>query len=465
MNNVSIIFGAPGCGKTTELMNILEKELKVNEPDRIAYVSFTKKGSYEGRNRAMDLFNYTHADLPFFRTLHSIAFRAGEYSKYDLISKKDYKQFSDAMGMKFTGYYTEEFYHNDDRYLFYNFLNRSNPKMAEHLLDDINIKTLKLVTHNYKRFKEHVGIFDFTDIIQEFILRDTPLNVDIAIIDEAQDLTTLQWKMCEVAFRNCKKIYIAGDDDQAIYEWSGADINYFLGIKGKKIILHQSYRMRKNILEHAMKVSARISNRVDKNFKPVDDGGTVHYHNTLEELEISNNNESYYLLSRNNWFLTEYKDYLLKKSLIFNFKGKASYLEKEIKAINTYEQYRKTGKIDERSMMSLRLYLKDNANIKHPWYESLNFDRELIAYYRDLIKNKVKLEKSKIDISTIHGVKGGEADNVIIMMDFTRAVKTNFERNTDSELRCLYVGLTRAKNNLHIIHSTTKNGYDNYIEV
>ncbi len=464
MNNVTTIFGAPGCGKTTELMNILEKELAQHDPDKIAYVSFTKKGSYEGRDRAMELFSYKEKDLPYFRTLHSIAFREGKYSKYDLISKKDYKQFSDAMGMKFTGYYTEEFYHNDDRYLFYDFLSRSNKEMATHLLDSMNIKTLKLVVHNYRRYKLHTNIFDFTDIIQEFIKADKPLDVEVAIIDEAQDLTTLQWQMCEVAFRNCKKVYIAGDDDQAIYEWTGADIKYFLNIKSERIILHQSYRMRKDILEYAKTISAHIKNRVDKDFKPVDDGGMVYHHNTLDELTIKPD-ETYYFLSRNNWFLSLYKTYLLKQSEIFNLKGKLSYSEKEIKAINTYEHYRQTKKINDQLMMSLRPHLKENANIAHPWYESLNFDREQIAYYRDLIKNKVKLEKPKIDISTIHGVKGGEADNVIIMMDFTKAVKVNFEKNPDSELRCLYVGLTRAKNNLHIIHSTSKNGYDNYIEV
>ncbi len=464
MNNVTTMFGAPGCGKTHELMSILEEELQQNDPDRIAYVSFTKKGSYEGRDRAMELFNYKKSDLPYFRTLHSIAFKEGNYSKYDLISKKDYREFSIAMDMKFTGYYTEEFYHNDDRYLFYDFLSRSNPKMAVNLLDDLNTRTLKLVVHNYGRYKAQTGIFDFTDTIQKFVINDQPLNVDIAIIDEAQDLTTLQWQMCEVAFRDCKKIYIAGDDDQAIYEWTGADIKYFLNLKGERRILHQSYRMRKNILDHAKKISAHISNRVDKDFKPVDDGGEVYYHNTLDEIEVRPD-ESYYFLSRNNWFLTMYKNYMFKKSLIFNMKGERSYVEKEIKAINIYERYRKSGTIDDESMMSLRMHLKENANIKHPWYESLNFDLEKIAYYRDLIKNKIKLGEPNIDISTIHGVKGGEADNVVIMMDFTRAVKKSFDKNADSELRCLYVGLTRAKNNLHIIHSITKNGYDNYIEV
>src|SRR4030042_6827906 len=125
MNDVKIIFGAPGCGKTTRLMEILEVELGRNDPAQVAFVSFTRKGTYEGAERAKTKFKLRDADLPYFRTLHSIAFRAMKLSKYDMISRTDYKAFSDAMGMKFVGYYTEEFYNNDDKYLFLHFLKRN----------------------------------------------------------------------------------------------------------------------------------------------------------------------------------------------------------------------------------------------------------------------------------------------------------------------------------------------------
>ncbi len=108
-----VVFGAPGCGKTTYLLDILERELKLVNPDEIAFVSFTRKGSYEGKRRALDKFGFSDGDLPYFRTLHSIAFRANGCSKYDMISKADYKEFSVACDMKFTGYYTEEFYHTN----------------------------------------------------------------------------------------------------------------------------------------------------------------------------------------------------------------------------------------------------------------------------------------------------------------------------------------------------------------
>ena len=69
----------------------------------------------------------------------------------------------------------------------------------------------------------------------------------------------------------------------------------------------------------------------------------------------------------------------------------------------------------------------------------------------------------KITVSTIHGVKGGEADEVVMRLDITKAVKESIETNPNSEYRCLYVAFTRAKQNLHIIFSSTKNGYDTYL--
>ena len=72
-------------------MEILDSELKENAPDKIAFVSFTKKGAYEGRDRAMEKFGHAANDLPYFRTLHSIAFTAGNFSRYDIISMKDYR--------------------------------------------------------------------------------------------------------------------------------------------------------------------------------------------------------------------------------------------------------------------------------------------------------------------------------------------------------------------------------------
>jgi superfamily I DNA/RNA helicase len=463
LNNLKIIFGAPGCGKTRYLMDVLEKELKENDPNKIAFVSFTRKGTYEGLNRAMVKFNYKEEDLPYFRTLHSIAFRQGNFSKYDIISKKDYKQFSESMDMNFLGYYTEEFYNNDDKYLFMQILERNNKEMFEKYLPQINQTILENVKYNYNRFKEYANVVDFTDIVERFIIVNKSLPVDIAIIDEAQDLTTLQWQMANTAFRHCKKVYIAGDDDQAIYEWSGADIGHFLSLQGERTILNQSYRLQKEILEFSKNISRNIETRVDKEFNPIDDKGKIFFYNSIDDLEIKEK-ETYYFLSRNNYFLYYFREFLRKKVKIFTEKDKLSYNKQEISAINIFEKMRKEN-LGEMELAKIKQYLNPNIDLRLPWYDNLNLENDTIAYYKDLIKEKTDLNNRDIVINTIHGVKGGEADNVVLLLDFTKAVKENYENNPDSELRCLYVACTRAKKNLHIIHSQTKNGYDYYLRM
>ena len=53
----TIVLGPPGTGKTTTLLNEVDKYLKQTDPDKIGYFSFTQKAAYEARDRAMSNFN------------------------------------------------------------------------------------------------------------------------------------------------------------------------------------------------------------------------------------------------------------------------------------------------------------------------------------------------------------------------------------------------------------------------
>ena len=458
-----IIFGAPGCGKTTYLMDVLEKELETYMPQRVAFVSFTKKGANEGLNRAMEKFNLDEKDFHYFRTLHSICFKELHTSTYDMLGRGDYRLFSKAMNMNFVGYYTEDFYHNDDQYLYLYFLKQNNYEMYKQIRDtlDVDIRKLKHVALNYNTYKEQFKKVDFNDLLVHTLKQKLELDIDVAFIDEAQDMTSLQWEVCQQLFKKAKKVYIAGDDDQSLFEWSGSDVNYFLSIEGKRTILKKTWRLKRNILNFSKDISSMIEHRVKKDVEPVSEGGSIHYYNTLGDFEF-NDNESYYCLSRNNVYLKRFVSELKKQARVFTVKGKPSVNKDILFAINHYDAYRKDElalKDKVRVEKHVRKDITSNHLKNYRWFEALELKADDSFYYRQLIKNKVDLTDNKITVSTIHGSKGGEADNVVLLLDVTKTVGKHVYEGTDSELRTLYVACTRAKQKLHFIHSNSKYTY------
>ncbi len=457
--NVKIIFGPPGTGKTTYLLDVLEKELRLVPPEEIAYVSFTKEGSYQGRDRAVEKFGYEKQSFPYFRTLHSLAFAQLKMSRSQVIDKRYYKMFSEKMGMKFTGYYTEDMRHNDDRYLFFNILHRNNPRAASQYLFGLDTERLRLVSKNYRTFKSHYSIFDFTDMIELFIKDRHSVPVKVAIIDEAQDLTTLQWRMVWTAFRNCEKAYIAGDDDQAIYEWSGADVNYFLNISGEIEILRRSFRLPENIVDFVNRITGCILQRITKEYHGLKQHGTITRIMDIRELSIDDENETWMFLSRNHVFLKDVVQHIRNLGLVYSYNGVISAGPRNMDMIHLFEKVRQKGEMDIHDEIKLRPYLKRRIDLTKPWYYNFNWKEDELVYYRDLVRTKANLSKCNIRINTIHSVKGAEADNVVLLMDITRQIKNNFNRNADSEYRVLYVGCTRVKRNLFMVESHSKYEY------
>jgi len=455
---VKVVFGPPGTGKTHRLMDILEEELKDYEPEEIAYVSFTREGAYQGRDRAVEAYGMKTSRFPYFRTLHSMAFRALDLNRRDVLGKKEYREFSEKMGMQFTGYYTEDLRHDDDLYLFFIDLHKNNPVTAAQYLSLLEIDKLGFVKNNYIRYKAARNKIDYTDMILKFVEVNKSVPVKVAFIDEAQDLTTLQWRMVWTAFRDCDKVYIAGDDDQAIYQWSGADVEYFLSINAEIEILRHSWRVPNNLLYLPRSISGLISKRVEKKYDGVESSGTLMYVNTYEEVPIGQDG-TWLVLSRNNCFLKEVEAHLRDLGLVYYRKGKLSIDKSKVDAINLFEKLRKTRMITEANDQRIRHQLKLVVNLGQPWYDNMNWPMEEVAYYRDVISHKTHLNECNIKIGTIHSAKGDEADNVLILSDITKAVKTNLDLNPDSEHRCFYVGVTRAKKNLYIVTQQTKHAY------
>ena len=66
---------------------------------------------------------------------------------------------------------------------------------------------------------------------------------ELLIIDEAQDLSDLQWKLVNRLVAKAKQVVVAGDDDQAIMVPFGASAHAFLKFAGELNVLKQSWRV------------------------------------------------------------------------------------------------------------------------------------------------------------------------------------------------------------------------------
>ena len=487
--NVTKVFGPPGSGKTTFLLNVVETELDgKTSPVQMGYFAFTKKAATEARDRAIQKFPNLNpdSDFPWFRTLHSLAYRCLGISTKDMMSPEHYREFAQEAGIELaveTG--EEEFAVRVD-----------NP-----ILNEINIariKGLDLHTHYnksamtiewfhfeyveraYRQYKEVRSLLDFTDLLEQVLnFPDRLPRLDVLIIDEAQDLSLLQWRLVEQLALRAQRCFLAGDDDQAVYTWAGADVNSFLHFPGDVKILDQSYRVPARIHALANRVVTRIRNRQPKVWKAREEDGSISYYNDYQQVDISKGN--WLILASANYMLTDMYDWIKGQGLLFERYGQRSVSESILVAVLGWEKLRKGGEVPFHVVKGIYKYL-DGAHVKHGhkmlrtadqaamytlallqekhgllctdiWHKALTkISEDRRDYLVSLLRRNTKLTGHvPIKLSTIHGAKGGEADNVLLMGDLSTKFAKEYSKNSDDINRLLYVGITRAKQTLHFV--------------
>ena len=84
---------------------------------------------------------------------------------------------------------------------------------------DTDWNTVAYIAEALKNYKEEFNMYDFTDMLKLFVENgDTCCpNFAVTFLDEAQDLSPLQWDLAHLLDRKSERMYCAGDDDQAIY--------------------------------------------------------------------------------------------------------------------------------------------------------------------------------------------------------------------------------------------------------
>ena len=489
----TIILGPPGTGKTTTLLNLVDQFLQQGiRPKQIGYFSFTKKAAKEAASRAAEKFNLDpDTDLENFRTLHSLAFSELGMTKEKMMKPEDYKEFGQKCGLPIkTAKYSEEdgTFNSDNEYL--TIINTARVKRMDLLeyydsrknIIDIERSTLFLLSEQLQKFKKEKGLKDFTDLLEDYIALKKNPNFKVLFIDEAQDLSLIQWEMVRTLWTNAEKTYIAGDDDQAIFKWAGADVDHFIALKEEVDnikTLDQSYRIPGGpIHELSQKIISKVQNRFDKQYKPREEIGILKRYSDITQVNMKEG--EWLVLSSANYFLDDAKDLCELQGWYYQCKGINSVSLKLLLALNNWEHWRKGSQLNTIEIKNIYEYLGSNvvdgfrkgktlhSDAKYKlkecqdqhglstdkvWYDSFEgLDNITENYIRNMRANGEMINKNpRIKMSTIHGAKGGEADKVLLLQDITGAAIETFSHDPDELHRLFYTGATRAKRELHIV--------------
>ena len=489
------IYGPPGTGKTTRLINYVKTFYKLGTPlDKIGYFAFTTKAANEAIDRMLNAYpRLQRKNLKHFRTLHSLAFNRLGMKKSEVMQDEHYMDIGRKLGIEVTiysdGRETTGFVDSDSEY--FNLINAArikgisieeeyNTGMYSYELEKNLLHILNAELDNYKTsFK----LRDFTDMIEQFNVSELCPKYDIVFIDEAQDLSPVQWKMVDIIRENSKYVILAGDDDQAIYGWAGADVKKFQQEPAKKdIILPQSHRVPQTVQRIANKILERIPDerRIKKNWKAKTKKGTVNYITSIEDAPLDQGD--WLILARTNDRLDKIKPILKDMGIYFQVKGRKSYKTSLFRSILNYTRW-----ADKKHKLSLteirdifdcipsrkftekeeRLYdLKEfGFSNTERWFDVFTVDPEECLYIREMLRHKEELSNdARVKLSTIHSAKGGEATNVLLILDNTKTIREAADKSLekeDEEHRVWYVGVTRTSQNLYIMTAKKEaKGYD-----
>jgi len=501
MTKELLYYGPPGTGKTQNISNLIRGCIEEGiPPERIACVSFTRKAASESRERVCKDWGLTEDMLPYFQTLHSMAFHSGGYKRSDVISKKDLEEIGYEVGLSFSARdggdtdFDMLGISDGDTYLNLHHLARSKRRDLEEIYSeasnyDLNWSVLQRLIISYENFKSVRGKIDFTDMIEEFVKRDEPLDIDALFVDEAQDLSTLQWNMISVLRRTPRIQIFTGDDDQAIMGFQGADVHAFQNCTPNKEVLTQSYRVPQEPYGIAQDIVRRIEGRAPKVWYPTKHSGSVRWHNSIYDVPLEEG--EWCLLARTNKIASHYANQLREEGWVYSRFGHPSIPPKMYDAILSWENWTEGHPLGVDQIKNIYNYM--NANVGYlkgygprsktflnreegvmfsmdqahselglcitegRWHEVLGkIDDETRHYVLNALRRGDNVKHPRIKISTIHSMKGGECDNIIVIPDLSPAAYREYRKTPETEHRVFYVAVTRAKKALHLLEPFTE---------
>lgn len=501
-----LLLGPPGCGKTHRLIQEVQAELaRGTRPDEIGFVSFTRKAVEEARDRTCRQFNLTPKDLPYYKTLHALGMRMLGLMASQLMSSSDWKDFGKSLGLDIKG--VDDRSAKDgllvaqsvggDKYV--SILDRSilrclplEREFSETNDWSLSWPMMRKVEQELLYYKSTYNKFTFVDMINEVVLQELQgPRLKLLVVDEAQDLSPLQWRMVELLADNADRVIFAGDDDQAIHRWAGVDVKLFMNCAQDREVLSQSYRLPEPVYRTAVSVSRRIRDRLNKEFYPAAHEGSVSRVFGRGNLDLTTGR--WMVLARTNSYVQEWAKRLRQDGYMFRVYGRNSVDEKVAASIMSWRTLQSGGALPVGTIKALYEQLPkqgDAASVKRgsaklleafdpsrmydydelvasagliapreaDAFRVLNLGEDDAAYIRSLERRGEDITgQPRINVSTGHASKGGEEDNVAVDLSSTKAcMNTQFP---DDEHRGMYVCTSRAKKKLVLVNTEKEYHY------
>lgn len=527
MTRTFALYGPPGTGKTTAGTTLARSWFDAGaRPEEVAYLAFTKAAARAACTKILSSEEEVDPDsmtdrFPLFRTIHSLAYRGLKVARPDVkvLTTSDMKKFSQQMGYvaAFAVHSWEdlaEVYQvtNDsgkshwDRALSAYALTRitasttadldearSRPSRTANLaVGFLEEDVYRVFVAKYEAFKQAEGLIDFTDML-EFALRSMPPmdGARYVIVDEAQDLCAIHHAIIDRLFRSAEEVWFIGDDDQAIYKFSGASAELFLQRTrraDRQIVLRQTHRFGQSVVDFSAKIIRRVKDRVEKDiigvsgrsslisgsgqFVPAHmDALILHRHVAgCQEaaklymdagLPFRNERGKDPLGAKNRIKAWRGLDYLadgkyapagfvkllveeLMPSTVLTDEGKNLRL-----VVHGGKKKVESALIPSINLEGLKTFgvLTDDgiSAIRRRDYPLFKHSADL-EYYGRVVKNGHDLDSRGAVITTIHGSKGRQAGEVVVFNEMSRRCWTDPE----TEHRLAYVAATRTRGLLTI---------------
>ena len=281
-----LVLAGAGSGKTRVLTHRMAYLVETGQlsPYALLAVTFTNKAARELRSRFAQLLR-TPATGLWLGTFHGLAHRllrihwqeAGLTEQFQILDADDQLrlikrvlqslQWDDSIVQPkaVQGYINTQ---------------KDQGLRAAHCLPsaDVYQDRLQRVYREYERLCHSSHLVDFGELLlrahelwlqQPKILQQYQQRFAHVLVDEFQDINTIQYAWLRVLCGSTLKITVVGDDDQSIYGWRGAQVDTILRFsqdfpQTKTLRLEQNYRSTAIILDAANHVIAHNSGRLGK---------------------------------------------------------------------------------------------------------------------------------------------------------------------------------------------------------